>query len=195
MSMSTAAEIAANADSRFENARKLTFSSFIVAGLAIGAIPAFTLANDALDGRVNPVLAVFAEAALIAFMVFYCRLLGASLLGVLPVADLAWSGALALGLTAMVFNSFQWVIIGPLWVAGAALCLRSTRHIVWLCTGTGAVVALFATLASGERAHWYMWPVMFVLLTIVCGCGFLANQLQKAMWDLFKDAHEAREAQ
>jgi two-component system sensor histidine kinase DesK len=195
MSMSTAAEIAASADSRFENARKLTFSSFTIAGVAVGTIPAFSLFNDALDGKVDPVLAAFAGAALIAFMVFYCRLLGASLLGVLPVADLAWSGALTLGLTAMIFNSFQWVIIGPLWVAGAALCLRSIRHIAWLCTGTGAVVALFATLASGERAHWYMWPVMFVLLTIVCGCGFLANQLQKAMWDLFKDAHEAREAQ
>jgi two-component system sensor histidine kinase DesK len=192
--MSTAAEIAASADSRFENARKLTFSSFIIAGLCVGAVPAFTLYSDALAGRVNPVLAVLTEAALIIFLVFYGRLLGASLLGVLPVADLVWSGALALGLTAMVFSTFQWVIIGPLWVAGAALCLRSTRQIVWLCTGTGAVVALFATLATGERAHWYMWPVMFVLMSVICGVAFLGNLLQKRMWDLFKDAHEAREA-
>jgi two-component system sensor histidine kinase DesK len=195
MSMSTAAEIAASADSRFENARKLTFWSFIIAGLCPGAIPAFALFSDALDGRTNPVLAVLAEAALITFMAFYARLLQAALLGVRPIADLAWSGALALGLTAMMFSSFMWVIIGPLWVAGAALCLRTAREIVWLCTGTGAVVALFATLSDGGRAHWYMWPVMFALLSAACGLGVMGNQLQKSMWDLFKDAHEAREAQ
>ncbi|MEO5875215.1 MAG: sensor histidine kinase [Streptosporangiaceae bacterium] len=195
MTTSTAAEIAEREEGRFENARLLTFWSFSVASLAVEAIPGLTLVTDALAGKVHPVTAVLAFLGLVAFTVLYGRVLKGALAGVMPVADLVRSGTLALALTAMIFISAQWVIIGMVWVAGAALCMRSRRQIVVLCLGVGAITALVSTVAAGEKAHWYMWPTMFALLSVVGGVAATANLVQKSMWDLFKDAHEAREAQ
>ncbi|SEF50489.1 two-component system, NarL family, sensor histidine kinase DesK [Thermomonospora echinospora] len=191
----TSADIAERAARRFDKARRLTEGTFLVAGGGIGMGLGLSLSDLYADGEIGLPLALLLVAGLMAFTVMYMRLVRAGMQGRAPVGELVLSAVLAAALSAVVGKHPLWVLLGPFWASVAALCLPGLRRIAAICAGTGAVLASYTVVAAGDRAHWYMWPTMFVLLSLVSGVMVAANMAQKWLWDVMQEAHAAREAQ
>ncbi|TNY34988.1 sensor histidine kinase [Thermomonospora catenispora] len=191
----TSADIAERAARRFETARRITEGTFGAAsvGLAVGI--GVNTAMLYTDGEIGLPLVVLLVAGLAAFTVLYMRLARAGMQGRAPVRELVVSALLAAALALMVFESPMWIMVGPFWASAAVLCLPGLRNLLLVCVGTSALMATFSVVASWERAHWFMWPVMFLMCMVICGLAVGGNMAQKWLWDVMQEVHAAREAQ
>jgi len=191
----TSADIAERASRRLEKARRLTEGTFATVAVILAVILGMDVGRQYVEETIAPPVALAALAGLGLFGALYTRLVRAGLAGRTPVRELVLSGALAAVLSLMIFESHLWIAVGPVWASGAVLCLPGVRRIAAVCAGTGAVMATYTVIEAGERAHWYMWPTMFVLFTVTCGVTVTGNMAQKWLWEVMQEAHAAREAQ
>ncbi|REE99640.1 sensor histidine kinase [Thermomonospora umbrina] len=191
----TSAEVAERAARRFEMARRLTESTFLMASVGITIGLGLSLVDLYAEDDVGPPLVALLAVGLVAFSVLYQRLIRAAMRGRAPAGDLVLSALLAAAMGLMVGKNPLWIMLGPFWVSAATLCLPGLRSFVAICGGTGAILATYMVVAAGDDAHWYMWPAMFALLTTICALVAALNMAQKWLWDLLQEAHAAREAQ
>jgi two-component system sensor histidine kinase DesK len=191
----TSADIAERAARRFEKARRLTEGTFQFVGVGITVGLGMSLSSLYADGEIGWPLVALLLAGLAAFTAMYMRLVRAGMQGRAPAGELVLSAVLAAVLCTMVAEHPLWIMLGPFWASVAALCLPGARRIAAICAGTGAVAATYSVVAAGDEAHWYMWPTMFVLLTLLSGVAVAGNMAQKWLWDVMQEAHAAREAQ
>ena len=194
MRTETSAGIAARATRRLEKARRVIIGIFVCTAFGIG-VPALTALLSAYrDGDIGIPLMILAGAGLTAFLVFYVQIVRDVLAGEWSIPVLVASGTLAFALSIMAVTDPVWIMIGPFWASAVALGLASHRQVVALCAGVSALGALLSLFAAERSPHWYMWPVMFVILGVLCAFTVGANLVQKWFWDLIKEAYAAREA-
>jgi two-component system, NarL family, sensor histidine kinase DesK len=195
MSTGTAAEHAERAAQRFATARKMTEKSQQVVGVLASMVSSASLTSAYFGGELALVPTLAAALGSAAFITVYLRLVRAGFQGCVLGREVVVGYLLAAGLSAMVAVQPAWCAVGPIWVSAAAVVLPGRRRIAALSVAGALISATALTLDTADRAHWYMWPTMVVLFTLVCAVAASVSLAQKWMWQLFLEAYSAREAQ
>ncbi|WP_119729786.1 sensor histidine kinase [Thermomonospora amylolytica] len=195
METGTSADIAERAARRFQTARRITEGTFGAASAGLGIGVGMNTAVLYTDGEIGLPLVGLLLVGLAAFTVLYMRLVRAGMQGRAPARELVLSALLAAALSLMLFENPMWIMVGPFWASVAALCLPGLRNLIAVCVGTSALLATYSVIAAWERAHWFMWPTMFLICMGICGLAVGGNMAQKWLWDVMQEVDAAREAQ
>ncbi|MFB4299052.1 sensor histidine kinase [Actinomadura sp. NTSP31] len=200
MTVATTADLEAQDTRRLERYRRVTQRSFLCAalGFIVPGLAGIAAAHD--DGRIGVPVIVLAVLGLGLMTWCYMRLVRAGLEGGASRRDVALSGAVTAALSLLLFAHPLFAVVPVFWVSAVVLSPMSRRRIVALCAGTGAVAAVYGSLASrhlypdGDMPWYWLFPFMFAIYAGTCGLVAFVNLYQRRMWDLHQETHAAREA-
>ncbi|MDL4771053.1 MULTISPECIES: sensor histidine kinase [Thermomonosporaceae] len=202
MGTPTSAQLEERAASGFEEYRKVTYRSFLIAALGVISPAVVGLVQGHTSGKVPVPVTALAAVGLGLFLWLYSRLVQGSMRSGASRRDIVLSAVSAGLLSLMMLGSPVFCVIPVFWAATVALSVPGRRGQILLCLGTAAFGTVLVAVAVGldrspgwDLRHWYLVPAVFAGFAGLCWLLIFINLYQRRIWDLHQEAHAAREAQ